>query len=29
MQVNMQFVINRQEYRDAIIAMNQALCLGD
>lgn len=29
MQVNMQFVINRKDYRDAIIAMNQALCLQD
>jgi aspartate kinase len=26
MQVNMQFVIARQSYRDAIIALNQALC---
>ena len=29
MQVNMQFVINREDYRDAIIAMNQALCMQD
>ena len=27
MQVNMQFVINREDYKDAIIALNQALCL--
>lgn len=27
MQVNMQFVINRKDYKDAIIALNQALCL--
>jgi aspartate kinase len=27
-QVNMQFVINRERYKDAIIAMNQALCLS-
>jgi aspartate kinase len=27
MQVNMQFVINRKDYKDALIALNQALCL--
>jgi len=27
MQVNMQFVINRKDYQEAIIALNQALCL--
>ncbi|MFH0758552.1 MAG: aspartate kinase [Bacteroidota bacterium] len=27
MQVNMQFVINRKDYRKAIIALNRALCL--
>jgi aspartate kinase len=27
MQVNMQFVIGRRDYRDAIVAMNRALCL--
>jgi aspartate kinase len=26
-QVNMQFVINRERYKDAIIALNEALCL--
>lgn len=29
MQVNMQFVINRKDYKDAIAAMNMALCLQD
>jgi aspartate kinase len=29
MQVNMQFVINRKDYKKAIIAMNQALCLQE
>jgi aspartate kinase len=29
MQVNMQFVINRKDFKDAIIALNQALCLND
>ena len=29
MQVNMQFVINREDYRDAIIAMNKALCMQE
>jgi aspartate kinase len=29
MQVNMQFVIERKDYREAIIAMNRALCLQD
>ncbi len=29
MQVNMQFVIARESYRDAIIALNQALCQDD
>ncbi len=29
MQVNMQFVINRKDYKKAIIAMNHALCLQD
>ncbi|MEN8227514.1 MAG: aspartate kinase [Bacteroidota bacterium] len=28
MQVNMQFVINREDYKEAIIALNKALCLG-
>jgi aspartate kinase len=28
MQVNMQFVINRDDYQEAIIALNQALCVG-
>ena len=27
-QVNMQFVIGRERYKDAIIALNEALCLG-
>ena len=27
MQVNMQFVINRKDYKNAIIALNQALCV--
>jgi aspartate kinase len=27
MQVNMQFVIQRKDYREAVIALNQALCL--
>ncbi|MDR1172207.1 MAG: aspartate kinase [Bacteroidales bacterium] len=27
-QVNMQFVISRERYRDAITALNEALCLG-
>lgn len=27
MQVNMQFVINRDDYREAVIALNRALCL--
>ncbi|MDR2036576.1 MAG: aspartate kinase [Bacteroidales bacterium] len=27
-QVNMQFVIRREQYREAIIALNEALCLG-
>ncbi|HLW09984.1 MAG TPA: hypothetical protein VKX35_06270, partial [Fermentimonas sp.] len=26
MQVNMQFVINRKYYEDAVIALNEALC---
>ena len=29
MQVNMQFVIDRKDYRAAIIAMNHALCQQD
>ena len=29
MQVNMQFVIDRNRYKDAIIALNQALCLNE
>ena len=29
MQVNMQFVIGRDDYKEAIIALNQALCLGN
>jgi len=29
MQVNMQFVIGRGDYRKAIIALNQALCIGN
>ena len=29
MQVNMQFVIDRKDYTNAIIAMNKALCLKD
>jgi aspartate kinase len=29
MQVNMQFVIDRKDYKPAIIAMNQVLCLQD
>jgi len=29
MQVNMQFVIDRKDYKNAIIALNQALCLED
>ena len=29
MQVNMQFVIGRPDYSEAIIALNQALCLDD
>ena len=29
MQVNMQFVINRDDYKDAIIALNKALCLDN
>jgi aspartate kinase len=29
MQVNMQFVIGRKDYKNAIIAMNHALCLQD
>jgi aspartate kinase len=29
MQVNMQFVINREDYKDAIIALNKALCLDN
>lgn len=29
MQINMQFVINRKDYKKAIIAMNRALCLQD
>ncbi len=29
MQVNMQFVIGRGDYRKAIIALNQALCMGN
>jgi aspartate kinase len=29
MQVNMQFVIDREKYKDAIIALNQALCQTD
>lgn len=29
MQVNMQFVIDRKDYKSAIIAMNQVLCLQD
>ncbi len=29
MQVNMQFIIDRKDYKSAIIAMNQALCLQD
>ncbi len=29
MQVNMQFVIERQNYKEAIIALNRALCLGE
>lgn len=28
-QVNMQFVINRKDYKDAIIALNKALCLSN
>ncbi len=27
-QVNMQFVIHREQYKEAIIALNEALCLG-
>jgi hypothetical protein len=26
--VNMQFVIERTDYKKAVIALNQALCLG-
>ncbi len=26
MQVNMQFVIRREHYEDAVIALNEALC---
>ncbi len=29
MQVNMQFVIDRENYRDAIVALNRALCMGE
>jgi aspartate kinase len=29
MQVNMQFVINRKDYKNAIVAMNRALCIQD
>jgi aspartate kinase len=29
MQVNMQFVIRREDYREAIIALNRALCCGE
>ena len=29
MQVNMQFVISHKNYKDAIITLNQALCLND
>ena len=29
MQVNMQFVINREDYKEGIKALNQALCLAD
>ena len=29
MQVNMQFVINRKDYRNGIIALNQALCVEE
>ena len=28
-QVNMQFVINRDDYKDGIIALNDALCVSN